>query len=75
MDKETRPELMALVAELRSAGIRAELYMGDSAMKAQLRYADARGARLVVIEGEDERAAGVVTLKDLAAWGGKIGRN
>ena len=65
MDKETRPELMALVAELRSAGIRAELYMGDSAMKAQLRYADARGARLVVIEGEDERAAGVVTLKDL----------
>ena len=65
MDKDTRPELMALVASLRSAGIRAELYMGDSAMKAQLRYADARGARLVVIEGEDERAAGVVTLKDL----------
>ena len=66
MDKETRADLMALVAELRAAGIRAELYMGDSAMKAQLRYADARGARLVVIEGEDERAAGVVTLKDLA---------
>ena len=40
--------------------------MGDSAMKAQLRYADARGARLVIIEGEDERAAGVVTVKDLA---------
>ena len=65
MDKETRPELMALVNELRAAGIRAEMYMGDSAMKAQLRYADARGARLVVIEGEDERAAGVVTVKDL----------
>jgi histidyl-tRNA synthetase len=65
MDKETRPELMALVSDLRAAGIRAEMYMGDSAMKAQLRYADARGARLVVIEGEDERAQGVVTLKDL----------
>ena len=65
MDKETRPELMALVGELRAAGLRAEMYMGDSAMKAQLRYADARGARLVVIEGEDERAQGVVTLKDL----------
>ena len=65
MDKETRPDLMALVADLRAAGLRAEIYMGDSAMKAQLRYADARGARLVVIEGEDERAAGVVTLKDL----------
>jgi histidyl-tRNA synthetase len=65
MDKETRPALMALVGELRAAGVRAEIYMGDSAMKAQLRYADARGARLVVIEGEDERADGVVTLKDL----------
>ena len=65
MDKETRPDLMALVSDLRAAGLRAEMYMGDSAMKAQLRYADARGARLVVIEGEDERAAGVVTLKDL----------
>ncbi len=65
MDKETRPELMALVRDLRQQGLRAELYMGDSAMKAQLRYADARGARFVVIEGEDERAAGEVTIKDL----------
>lgn len=65
MDKETRPELMQLVQSLRDAGLRAELYIGDSAMKAQLRYADLRGARLVVIEGEDERQAGQVTLKDL----------
>ena len=41
------------------------MYMGDSGMKAQMRYADNRNARLVVIEGEDELAAGVVTLKDL----------
>ena len=66
MDKETRPDLMALVQQMREAGLRAELYIGDGAMKAQLRYADMRGARLVVIEGEDERAAGVVTVKDLA---------
>ena len=65
MDKDTRTDLMALVSDLRAEGIRAELYMGDSTMKAQLRYADARGARLVVIEGEDERAKGEVTLKDL----------
>ncbi|MBT7280471.1 MAG: histidine--tRNA ligase, partial [Rhodobiaceae bacterium] len=30
MDKETRPQLMALVRELRQQGLRAELYMGDS---------------------------------------------
>jgi len=65
MDKETRPALMQLVQNLRQAGLRAELYIGDSAMKAQLRYADLRNARLVIIEGEDERQAGVVTLKDL----------
>ena len=40
--------------------------MGDSGMKPQMRYADNRGAALVVIEGEDERAEGVVTVKDLA---------
>ena len=65
MDKETRIELAALVQSLRGAVLRAELYMGDSAMIAQLRYADARNARFVVIEGEDERAKGVVTVKDL----------
>jgi histidyl-tRNA synthetase len=35
-------------------------------MKAQLRYADKRDAAFAVIEGEDERARGEVTLKDLA---------
>ena len=66
MDKARRPQSMRDVQALRAAGIRAELYVGDGAMKAQLRYADVRGARLVVIEGEDEIANGMVTLKDLA---------
>ena len=34
-------------------------------MKAQLKYADKRGAAIAVIEGGDERANGVITLKDL----------
>ncbi len=33
----------------------------------QLRYADRRRHRLVVIAGPDERAAGTVTLKDMAS--------
>ena len=41
------------------------MYMGDSGMKPQLRYADARGARLALIEGSDERERGVITIKDL----------
>jgi histidyl-tRNA synthetase len=35
-------------------------------MRAQMKYADKRGASAVVIEGEDERAAGTLTVKDLA---------
>ena len=34
-------------------------------MKAQLKYADRRGAAIAVIEGSDERARGEVTIKDL----------
>ena len=32
------------VAELRAAGIAAELYLGRAGMKAQMKYADRRGA-------------------------------
>jgi histidyl-tRNA synthetase len=35
-------------------------------MKAQLKYADKRMSPVAVIEGSDERAKGVITLKDLA---------
>ncbi|MBX3495335.1 MAG: histidine--tRNA ligase [Parvibaculum sp.] len=54
-----------MVSELRAAGIRAEMYLGGSGMKAQMKYADKRGAPVAVIEGEDERAKGEITLKDL----------
>ena len=55
------------VAELRTAGIAAELYLGRAGMKAQMKYADRRGAPAAVILGGDEIAAGQVTIKDLDA--------
>jgi histidyl-tRNA synthetase len=66
LDKGAVAESFRLAAELRAAGIRAEAYVGESGMKAQLKYADKRGAAIAVIEGADERARGEVTLKDLA---------
>jgi histidyl-tRNA synthetase len=66
MDRDAVPGYLAMVRELRAAGIRAELYMGAAGMKAQLKYADKRRSRVAVIEGGDERAKGQVTLKDLA---------
>ncbi|WP_257235223.1 histidine--tRNA ligase [Pleomorphomonas sp. JP5] len=68
MDKTT--EAMAgyqkMVAELRAAGIAAEMYLGASGMKAQMKYADRRNAPCVIIEGSNEREAGIVQIKDLA---------
>jgi histidyl-tRNA synthetase len=66
MDKERQGDYWAMVQKLRSAGIRAEMYVGTAGMKAQMKYADKRGAPLVVIQGGDEKAKGEVTIKDLA---------
>ncbi|MHA1553902.1 MAG: histidine--tRNA ligase [Alphaproteobacteria bacterium] len=66
LDKSALAITQALVAQLRTAGVRAELYVGDSGMKAQMKYADRRNAPLAIIQGDDERARGVVQIKDLA---------
>ncbi|MGD9914719.1 MAG: histidine--tRNA ligase [Rhizobiaceae bacterium] len=67
MDKDTDSlgGYQRMVAALRQAGIRAEMYLGGAGMKAQMKYADRRGAPCVVIQGGDERAAGTVQIKDL----------
>ncbi len=65
MDRDQIAHYQRLVTMLRQDGLRAELYLGDSGMKAQMKYADRRGARCVVIQGSDERARGEVLIKDL----------
>jgi histidyl-tRNA synthetase len=66
LDKAAVAESFRLAQELRQAGLRAEAYVGEAGMKAQLKYADKRNAAIAVIEGSDERARGEVTVKDLA---------
>jgi histidyl-tRNA synthetase len=68
MDKDTESlgRYQKMVTQLRQAGIRAEMYLGGAGMKAQMKYADRRGAPCVVIQGGDERANGEVQIKDLA---------
>jgi histidyl-tRNA synthetase len=65
MDQARIGDALAMANELRAAGIRAEAYLGAGGMKAQLKYADKRAAPVAVIQGGDELAKGVVTLKDL----------
>ncbi|MFN3548810.1 MAG: histidine--tRNA ligase [Mesorhizobium sp.] len=64
-DTESLGRYQKMVGALRAAGIRAEMYLGGSGMKPQMKYADRRGAPCVVIQGGDERARGVVQVKDL----------
>ena len=65
MDKDRLPRYQKMTQTLRQAGIRAEMYLGTAGMKAQMKYADKRGAPCVVIQGGDERAKGEVQIKDL----------
>jgi histidyl-tRNA synthetase len=65
MDKSEIASYQKMTQTLRNAGIRAEMYLGSSGMKAQMKYADKRNAPCVIIQGSDERAKGEVTIKDL----------
>ncbi|WP_374330999.1 histidine--tRNA ligase [Aestuariivirga sp.] len=65
MDKDRQGDYWRMVQELRSNGVRAEMYAGTAGMKAQMKYADKRGAPLVVIQGGDEKLKGEVQIKDL----------
>ena len=60
------------VSTLRSAGIRAELYLGNPkhSLGQQMKYADRRGSPCAIIQGSDEKARGEVQIKDLILGAG-----
>ena len=75
MDRDRMADYQAMVAELRAAGIRAEVYLGNPKnFGNQLKYADRRGSPIAVIEGGDEHAKGLVQIKDLVL-GARIAEN
>lgn len=65
-DVEAMGRYQRFTQDLRNAGIRAEMYQGNwKKFGNQLKYADRRGAPIAIIQGGDERAQGVVQIKDL----------
>ena len=56
---------MAMMKELRKAGIKSEIYPDAAKMKKQMGYADSRGIPFVAIVGENEMAEGKMMLKDM----------
>lgn len=68
MDKDQTARYQQIVSRLRKAGIRAEMFMGNTKnFGKQVAYADKRNAPAVVIEGTQEREKGIVQIKDLIA--------
>ena len=61
-----------MVATLRNAGIRAELYLGNPkhSLSQQVKYADRRNSPCVITQGSDEKAANTVQINDLIAGAG-----
>lgn len=66
MDRDRMADYQRMAAELRAAGMRAEVYLGNPKnFGNQLKYADKRQSPVAVIQGADEAAAGKVQIKDL----------
>ena len=66
MDRDRMADYMGMAADLRAAGIRAEVYLGNPKnFGNQLKYADKRGSPVAVIQGANEAEKGTVILKDL----------
>jgi histidyl-tRNA synthetase len=61
-----------MVASLRAANIRAELYLGNPkhSLGQQMKYADRRNAPCAIVQGSDEKAKGKVQIKDLILGAG-----
>jgi histidyl-tRNA synthetase len=65
-DRDRVADYQKMVAVLRQAKIRAELYLGNPKnMGNQLKYADRRHSPCVIIQGSDEKSRGEVQIKDL----------
>ncbi len=62
---DAKRRLVALAGELRAAGVRTDLAYGDRGVKGAMKGADRSGARVAVLVGDRDLAAGVAQVKDL----------
>ena len=64
-NEESLTDSLALANELRAAGLRVDLYPEADKLGKQFKYASARGIPFVAVFGDDERARGLVAIKDM----------
>ena len=56
-----------MLSQLRNQNINSEVYLGDSGLKSQLKYADKRSSPAVILCGDDEFKNNKITIKKLVS--------
>ena len=74
LEKDQMASYQAMAAELRTAGLRAEVFVGGGNFAKQLKYADKRSAPVAIIQGSDELEKNEITIKDLVL-GAELSKN
>ncbi len=64
---EAQSEALALATEMRGTGLRVDIAFGERGLKGSMKAADKRGARYVVVIGDDEIANRQVKMKEMSS--------
>ena len=65
LDEELDEKYLAIVQELRSAGVNTDFYYEPAKLDKQLKYADRKNINFVILIGQDEAESGEATVKDM----------
>lgn len=65
LGEQTWEDSLRVTAALRNAGVNADLYYDAAKLDKQFKYAEGKGARLAIIIGAEEKAKGMVKVKNL----------
>jgi histidyl-tRNA synthetase len=65
MGEATWGDTVRVATGLRAVGVNVDLYYDQAKLEKQFKYGEAKGARLAIMMGEEEKAKGVVKVKNL----------
>jgi histidyl-tRNA synthetase len=65
LDDKYNSQALQVLSSLRNAGVRSDRDYNGRSMKAQMKYADKLGAKIVVVMGEDEMNRGILTIRNM----------
>jgi histidyl-tRNA synthetase len=67
LSKAARSEALHLATEIRAAGGKVDIAFGDRGLKGAMKGADKRGAKFVLVVGDDDLVSGVANVKEMSS--------